>query len=221
MTAIRVVLEVAPTRAFASALDWPGWSRGARDPEAAVDALLAYSDRYEPIARRAGVTFPTGVSRSSLEVAETLEGGSGTEFGIPSAMAAAEAEAFEPRELTRQVALLRAVWDAFDAACAAAEGVELRKGPRGGGRDLDKIRGHVLEAELAYLGQLGSRPPKGVSHEGLRSALVTALEDAVAGRPFANPRNTKKPWSPRYTIRRAAWHVLDHAWEIEDRSGTV
>jgi hypothetical protein len=23
---------------------------------------------------------------------------------------------------------------------------------------------------------------------------------------------------PRYAIRRIAWHVLDHAWEIEDKS---
>jgi len=25
-------------------------------------------------------------------------------------------------------------------------------------------------------------------------------------------------WPARYAIRRTAWHVLDHAWEIEDRS---
>jgi hypothetical protein len=24
-------------------------------------------------------------------------------------------------------------------------------------------------------------------------------------------------WTPRYFVRRAAWHMLDHAWEIEDR----
>jgi hypothetical protein len=24
-------------------------------------------------------------------------------------------------------------------------------------------------------------------------------------------------WPARYYVRRAAWHVLDHAWEIEDR----
>ena len=24
-------------------------------------------------------------------------------------------------------------------------------------------------------------------------------------------------WTPRYFVRRAAWHVLDHAWELEDR----
>ena len=25
--------------------------------------------------------------------------------------------------------------------------------------------------------------------------------------------------APRYFVRRAAWHVLDHAWELEDRAG--
>jgi hypothetical protein len=218
---VRVVLEVAPKRAFASALDWPGWSRGARDPEAALDALLVYADRYAPIARGAGEPFATSPDRSSLEVAETLDGGSGTEFGVPSAIAAAEAEAeaLAPAERTRQMALLRAVWDAFDAACGAAEGVELRKGPRGGGRDLDKIRGHVLEAELAYLGQLGSRPPPDLSAETVRQAFVDTLEAVTAGAPLPNPRRTKRPWPPRYAIRRAAWHVLDHAWEVEDRAG--
>ena len=87
-----------------------------------------------------------------------------------------------------------------------------------GRRDLGEIVGHVAEAESAYLGQLGARPPKGASHGAQRTAMLGALDDAGAGRPFANPRNTKKPWSPRYTIRRAAWHVLDHAWEIEDRA---
>ena len=26
-------------------------------------------------------------------------------------------------------------------------------------------------------------------------------------------------WTARYFLRRAAWHVLDHVWEIEDKSG--
>jgi hypothetical protein len=40
----------------------------------------------------------------------------------------------------------------------------------------------------------------------------------VAGKPVADPRQTKRPWSPRFFVRRSAWHALDHAWEIEDRS---
>ena len=28
-----------------------------------------------------------------------------------------------------------------------------------------------------------------------------------------------KGWPHRYAARRIAWHVLDHAWEMEDRAG--
>ena len=220
----RVVLEVAPKRAFASALGWPGWSRGARTADTALDALVAYGPRYAKVAKRARVAFSAPPDASVLEIVERLKGGSGTEFGVPGASAKGEAKPVTPAELERLVALLRASWAAFDAAHGRAVGVELTTGPRGGGRELEKIVGHVREAEAAYLGQLGSRPPNAADEDPekpmalLRTALVSALEDAAAGRPFANPRNTKRPWSVSYTIRRAAWHVLDHAWEIEDRS---
>ena len=83
--------------------------------------------------------------------------------------------------------------------------------------------GHVLEAELAYLGQLGSRPPERTSDpehalRAVRKAFLATLHARVAGEPLPNPRNTKRPWSPRYAVRRSAWHSLDHAWELEDRS---
>ncbi|MEA2520619.1 MAG: hypothetical protein QOI81_265, partial [Actinomycetota bacterium] len=40
------------------------------------------------------------------------------------------------------------------------------------------------------------------------------------GVPATGPRGGAM-WSPRYFVRRAAWHVFDHAWEIEDRSGNA
>jgi hypothetical protein len=85
------------------------------------------------------------------------------------------------------------------------------------------MTGHVLEAEIAYLGALGSRhakPGPGEDEMELvrREALAT-LDAVVAGRPLDNPRNTKRPWTPRYFVRRSAWHALDHAWELEDRAG--
>jgi hypothetical protein len=217
----RVVLEVAAKRSFASALEWPGWSRGGRTPDDALAALAAYRPRYARVAKHAKVPFDV---EADLEVVERVRGGSGTDFGVPGTAAKEERAALAATELERLVALLRATWSAFDAAAKAAIGVELTKGPRGGGRELEKIIGHVREAEAAYLGQLGARPPRAADEPPdapmrlVRAALVEALSDSVAGRPFANPRNTKRPWSPRYTIRRSAWHVLDHAWEIEDRS---
>jgi len=120
--------------------------------------------------------------------------------------------------------LLTASWEAFDEAARAARGKRLRLGPRGGGRSLAKIIDHVREADEAYLGALGARPPKAVtsdpsgSMDHLRTAFLATLTAVSRGEPISEPRNTKKPWSPRYAIRRSAWHALDHAWEIEDRS---
>jgi len=150
-----------------------------------------------------------------IAVVERLRGSGGTEFGVPGSIAKAEHEPLDARELKRQLALLRATWAVFDRIAAGAVGVELTKGPRGGGRELPKIIDHVREAEIAYLAQLGSRAPE--DPELLRRAFTAALTAVATGQPVADPRNTKKPWPPRYTIRRSAWHVLDHAWEIEDR----
>ena len=42
----------------------------------------------------------------------------------------------------------------------------------------------------------------------MRDELVTVLRPAATG----------SSWMPAYFLRRAAWHVLDHAWEIQDKS---
>jgi len=47
----------------------------------------------------------------------------------------------------------------------------------------------------------------------MRNAIVDCLRNARAGEPVKD-----KGWLPRYAARRIAWHALDHAWEIEDRS---
>jgi len=36
--------------------------------------------------------------------------------------------------------------------------------------------------------------------------------------PEAPLKAPDRSWPPRYAARRIAWHALDHAWEIEDRS---
>ena len=222
---LKVVLEVAPKRAFASALDWPGWSRGAKTPDEALDELLAYAPRYADVARRAKMSFRPPATVRGVDVVERLSGGGGTEFGVPSSIATSEREPMSTRDLKQLLALLRASWAVFDRVAAGAVGVELAKGPRGGGRDLPKIIDHVREAEVAYLAQLGSRAPASGDENPdrpmalLRRTFTEALIAVATGQPLANPRNTKKPWPPRYAVRRSAWHVLDHAWEIQDRSG--
>ena len=218
---VRVVLEVASKRTFASAVDWPGWARSGRGEEQALEALLAYGPRYAAVAKRAKVSFEPPATARGLTVVERLTGGGTTDFGAPGETATLERNSITSADAKRLIALLKAAWATFDAVSARAVGVELAKGPRGGGRDLDKIVEHVREAELSYLGQLGSRPPADHAAGGLdtiRNAFVETLTARVQGDPLPNPRKTRKPWPPRYAIRRSAWHTLDHAWEIEDRS---
>ena len=216
--ALRVAIEAGTKRSFASAVDWPGWSRSGRTPEAAIESLLEYAPRYGRVAGRAGASFEPPPSADDIEVVERLSGGGGTDFGVPGVAAAAEEAPVDDTDLQRLTSLLRAAWEELDAIADGARGIELRRGPRGGGRDLDKILGHVREAEVAYLGQLGARPPQDEGMEPVRRAFLATLDARVTGLPIENARRTRRPWSPRYAVRRAIWHVLDHAWEIEDRS---
>jgi hypothetical protein len=219
---VDAVLEVAAKRSFASALAWPGWSRGGKSPDGAIAALVAYGPRYTTVAQRAGLPFEVPDSVDAVAISERLRGGSGTEFGIPSTPALAEEEPIGD-DLGRLLALLRAAWDTLDEAVATAEGRRLATGPRGGGRDLARIVDHVRDAEVAYLSKLGSRAPATSDRpaaerlEALRGAFVEALIAIAGGEPVPTPSRTQKLWSPRYAVRRTAWHVLDHAWELQDR----
>jgi hypothetical protein len=217
---LRVYLERGDKRTFAGALDWPGWSRSGKDEAEAVEALLAYAPRYARVVKRSGLKESVPGSDATVDIVQRLSGGGGTDFGVPSESPRQDGEPLRAKELARQRALLEASWKAFDAAARSARGKTLRLGPRGGGRNLAKMTGHVLEAEVAYLGALGSKPPKAAARDemtAVRKSALATLDAVASGRPIENPRNTKRPWSPRYFIRRSAWHALDHAWEIEDR----
>jgi hypothetical protein len=221
---VSVYLEIGSKRVFAGAIEWPGWCRSGRGEEEALEALVAYAGRYRKVIRRRPIALDVPEDASALRVVERLKGGSGTDFGVPGEAPDADDRPLAAKELQRQQDLLKASWAAFDRAAKAADGVELTTGPRGGGRDLPKMVGHVLEAEKAYLGMLGSRSPKGsfddvmAEMRAVRSAAQDALAARVRGEPIADPRQTKRPWLPRYFVRRSAWHALDHAWELEDRS---
>jgi hypothetical protein len=206
-TTLRIYLEQGRTKVFANALDWPGWSRWAKTDEAAVDELLSYAERYAGVAVRAGVRFPAA---HHVAVVERVPGDATTDFGALSTPSSFDAGALEPKDLARQVALMRASWDLLDVVVASAPET-LRKGPRGGGRDRDAVVDHVREAERAYARKLGVRHPPYKS-----AADVTAMREDLTAALLAGA--TDGPWSPAYAMRRIAWHVLDHAWEIEDRS---
>ncbi|HJW50097.1 MAG TPA: DinB family protein [Candidatus Limnocylindria bacterium] len=220
---VAIYLEAGAKRTFASAVDWPGWCRGARSEQEAIAALASYGDRYKAVVRSAAPKFTAPKDASEFKIVKRLKGNVGTDFGVPSLGLPSDSAPMAATELERLARILEACWDALDRAAKSAKGLELRKGPRGGGRDLDKMIGHVIEADQAYMAQLGARPPKAaagrpIKPSDLHDAMLAAFRARARGLPFADPRNTKKPWTLRYFARRVGWHVLDHAWEIEDRA---
>jgi hypothetical protein len=210
-TTIRVTVEATPKKAFASAVDWPGWSRSGKTEELALASLADYAARFAPIARDAGEAFEP----ATYDVVERTEGGGGTDFGVPSAITDLDSQPVSGAEAERLAALVRAAWAAFDRV-AASTPAELRKGPRGGGRDRDKMVGHVDEADGAYARELGLRvkaPGDRAAVAAMRAAMLDVLRRPSDGSPLAD-----RKWTTRYAARRIAWHALDHAWEMEDRS---
>ncbi|MCI0581892.1 MAG: hypothetical protein L0227_03195 [Chloroflexi bacterium] len=213
-TRIAVAIEETPKKSFATAIDWPGWSRSGKTVAGALEALAAYADRYRAVASLAGVDFPAG--DLELEVFETATGGAGTEFGVPSRVTEADRRPTSAADAERLVALVEAAWRRL-AAIAADSPEVLRKGPRGGGRDRTKMLGHVVEADAAYAREIGirARPPAADDERAvanLHAAILDVLRVPTDGSPLAD-RN----WTARYAAHRIAWHALDHAWEMEDR----
>jgi hypothetical protein len=208
---LRILIETTPKKVFASALDWPGLSRSGRDEVAALEALAVAILRYVPVAALAGEPFEAA---ATLEVVERLPGDATTAFGAPAIAADADRLPTDGAAARRIAALVDAAWSTFDAVVAVAP-EELRKGPRGGGRDRTKIVGHVHEAEAGYAQVMGRRhrPVDADAVEAMRADLLAVLREPSDGSPIAG-----KKWPPRYAARRIAWHALDHAWEIEDRT---
>jgi hypothetical protein len=215
---IRIYLEVGSKRAFAVSLDWPGWARPGKTPEAAIETLLEAGARYRRTVGAAARGLKVPENTSGLDIVQRVKGDATTDFGAPSKETRADREAIDAAEARRLEKIMRACWDAFDRAVAAAAGVELRKGPRGGGRDLDKIVEHVFEADAGYLRSLGYRPPKEGDTEALRETILSGFRARAKGEPPEVPARSGRRWSPRYFVRRSAWHAVDHVWEIEDRS---
>jgi hypothetical protein len=232
-TRIPVYLEIGRTRVFASAIDWPGWTRSGKTPERAIEALAEYAARYQPVVELAGLTgfpdiagplsggdehqdgqqSPEGSHAALFEVVEQVAGTATTEFGAPDRAAGSDADPVSAEQAARFGAIVAASWQLLDSVVASSP-AELRKGPRGGGRDRDAVVAHVLGAEAAYARKSGLRQPTPtpgdqVALRDMRAGLLSTLTEGGG----ADGR-----WSRPYATRRIAWHVLDHAWEIQDRS---
>jgi hypothetical protein len=211
-TPLRVLVESTPKKIFASALDWPGFARSGRDEQAAIAALLVAAPRYAPVAMAAGEAFDP--DHLDVDVVERADGDATTAFGAPSIIAQADRTPVSATDAERLAAIVEAAWAAFDHLADAAPEA-LRKGPRGGGRDTSKVTEHVNGADAGYATVLGlkHRPDDRAAVLAMRAAVLATLRRPSDGSPIAG-----RKWPPRYAARRIAWHALDHAWEIEDRS---
>ena len=223
MDGLKVYIEKGKKKAFIGALDFPGWTRWGKDEDHAIDSLIEYAPRYANILEGTGIDLQLPIGRTDLKVVERLEGNATTDFGAPGVVLESDKDPVSPANHEQYKTLLRSTWKTFDRTIRMAEGQELRKGPRGGGRDLEKIVRHVLGGDHAYLRRLAwkyrlekeAQLPEELQR--IRFAILEALDAGVQGDlPEKGPRGGVI-WPVRFFIRRVIWHTLDHTWEIEDR----
>ena len=220
---VSVYLEQGVKRTFAGALDWPGWCRQGPNESDALAALLAYGPKYATILAGTRLGFTAPKKLSQMVVVERLPGTATTDFGAPGVAPTVDQDrSCSAAELKRFEKILRAGWRAFDQAVKSARGKTLATGPRGGGRSLEAIITHVIGADVGYLTAVGWKPPQAAEQHGnlagTREAILAALEASATGAiPPKGPRGGSR-WTARYFVRRVAWHVMAHLWEIERRA---
>lgn len=217
---LRVMLEIGPKgkRVAAVAPDWPGLERGAKTGEEAIERLRSYVPRYAAVASLAGMEADFD-RISGVGVVEEYPGTGSTDFwGISFAFSSFDRQAVSAQELERELALMQASWAFFDGVRSRVS-AEMRRGPRGGGKDRDRIVRHTFAAELDWARGLGMRPPLEalLTDEGLQAHRE---EYCGAIRAFHAENKISGKWPLRYLIRHTAYHTLDHAWEMEDKDLT-
>ena len=217
---VRTVVQHGPKdkKVAAFAIDWSGWSRGAKTAGDAVETLEAYRDRYRPIARLAGLESEFDRA-GPLQIVEDHVGTGSTDFwGISFAPSSFEQAPMPEDEVERKLMLLEASWQFFDDV-AARVSAELERGPRGGGRNREQIVRHVIGNEVGDLAKKVGviAPPDGMlTPERIRThreEFVAALRDYNAEGKLGRGRN----WTIALLVRHTAFHALDHAWEMEDK----
>jgi hypothetical protein len=217
---VKVYVETGAKKVFATAVDYLGLARSGKTEEAALGALVAYVPRYISSMGAVASNLKTRTSLEDIDVVERLPGNATTDFGAPDAIFRADREEVSERELNAAIKSLRAAWDAFEAAAKRTKGNTLApSGPRGGGRSVEKMAAHVREADEGYTAAIGLKSkPAGAPWPDVQRNFIAAVRARNAGElPDIGPRGGER-WPAMFAIRRSAWHSLDHAWEIEDRS---
>jgi hypothetical protein len=215
---LRVILEIGKKRrVVAGAMDWPGLDRWGTSEDDALAKLTSYLPRYAGVAERAGMERAFA-SASDLDVVERVPGSSSTDFwGIAHVPSESERAVLPAADLERRLELLQAAWAYFDGVAANAP-EELRPGPRSAGRSRDQIIRHVYASEPEQLSRkIEVRTPREVvlTPAGLKAHRRDYL-DAIRG--YNAEGKPARTWPIQFLIRRTAHHVMDHAWEMEDRT---
>lgn len=221
---MRITLEIGPKgkKVVAVAPDWPGLERGAKTEALAIEKLQAYMPRYAQVARLAGLHAAFDIA-DDVDVVEQYPGTGSTDFwGISFAFSSIDQQEMTADELARELTLMQACWAFFDEVRGRVS-AELKKGPRGGGRDRDQIVRHTFAAEKDWASGVGVLTPDGamLTDAGLkahREAYSQAIRDFHAEGQWAGKRSK---WPLRFLIRHTAFHTLDHAWEMEDKDLTA
>lgn len=215
---LRVALEIGPKgkKVVAWAPDWPGLSRGAKTADLALERLVTYVPRYVPVATLAGMdaTFSTDVVPNVVD--EYTGTGSTDYWGISFGYSEIDRAPMSDAALDRDLTLMQAAWAYFDQVRTQVSDV-LRKGPRGGGRDLDDLVRHVIGAEYDMAWKVGI--PAMETGAWRDDANLRAYRESyvAAIRQYHAEGKMGRKWPLHFLIRHTAFHTLDHTWEMEDR----
>jgi hypothetical protein len=214
---LRVILEIGKKRrVVAGAMDWPGLDRWGTSEDDALAKLESYLPRYADVTERAGLAKTFARSRE-VEIVERVPGSSSTDFwGIAHVPSEIEREVLPEPDLERRLTLLQACWAQFDDVTKRIT-ADLLPGSRGGGRTREQIIRHVYANEPEQFSRkIEVRTPKEVvlTPGGLAAHRQEYLDAIRAYNADGKPART---WPIQFLIRRTAHHVMDHAWELEDR----
>jgi hypothetical protein len=225
MDKIAVALEIGPKqRVFAQALDWIGWCRAGKDDESALHQLVIAGPRYAPVAARAGLSFTIPPSFEGFEVVERVPGTATTDFGAPAVPLTSDQKSLAEADIERFIRLLTACWSTFDDVLLSIS-ADLRDKKPERGRSPNAMRLHLLQTDRMHLSAFGPAfrqpDPAHVAEQeaAVREQIIAALRAIPRGENIAPRRRYGFSWTPRFAVRRSAWHALDHAWELQGRLG--
>ena len=96
----------------------------------------------------------------------------------------------------------------------------MRKGPRGGGRDRDRIIRHAIRNESEeFAKKVGLRIPEdgALTPDGLRDLPGGVCRGDARVQRRGEVDQPMRSWTLPFLIRHSAFHTMDHAWEMEDK----